>query len=182
MKKTWIIIICVIVIGIGAMGTEREKKTTSNEETQSVETNKPKVTTTLEEMMTSEVTTTREETTIPEETTAPKEAIIAEETIVPEETAEPKVIQKTTEKAVADPTATPVPKKTVIDPTPAPVKEADEQEYHWVLNTNTKKVHYPNCKSVGLMKEHNRAESTLSPEELKKKGYSPCGNCKPFPK
>ena len=58
--------------------------------------------------------------------------------------------------------------------------EDPQLEYHWILNTNTKKVHVPTCNSVKQMKEKNKKESNLSPEELKEKGYEPCKNCNPF--
>lgn len=64
------------------------------------------------------------------------------------------------------------------------VEEAESQavkrEYHWILNTNTKKVHTEKCSSVSDIKEKNKSESDLSPDELKAKGYSACGKCKPF--
>ncbi|MDO4632454.1 MAG: ComEC/Rec2 family competence protein [Eubacteriales bacterium] len=50
---------------------------------------------------------------------------------------------------------------------------------NYVLNTNTKKFHYPDCKSVGQMKEKNRQEYTGTREELIASGYDPCGNCNP---
>lgn len=61
-------------------------------------------------------------------------------------------------------------------------KESAESEskYHWILNTNSKKVHTENCSSVKEMKDKNKEESNLSPEELKKQGYTACGRCKPF--
>ena len=49
----------------------------------------------------------------------------------------------------------------------------------YVCNTHTKKFHYPDCSSVGQMKEENRMDSSLSREELIAAGYSPCGNCRP---
>ena len=55
-----------------------------------------------------------------------------------------------------------------------------KHEYHWILNTSTKKVHTERCSSVSDMKEKNKAESDLSPDELKAKGYTACGKCKPF--
>ena len=171
MKKTWMIMICMIALGVGAVGC-------GSESDDGAATNKAQMITAENDARTSrDVVKASEE----------KEVGVTEKALVEEDQAgfeEPVVVQKSTEKAVADPTPKPASQKTVADPTPTPtpVKEEDEQEYHWVLNTNTMKVHYPNCKSVGLIKDHNRSESTLSPEELKKKGYSPCGNCKPFPK
>lgn len=55
-----------------------------------------------------------------------------------------------------------------------------KHEYHWILNTSTKKVHTERCSSVSDIKEKNKAESDLSPDELKAKGYTACGKCKPF--
>jgi hypothetical protein len=65
-------------------------------------------------------------------------------------------------------------------PVEEPIKEEPKEEYHWILNTNTKKVHIPTCNSVKQMKEKNKKESDLSPEELKSKGYTACKNCNPF--
>lgn len=50
----------------------------------------------------------------------------------------------------------------------------------YVLNTNSKKFHDPNCKSVNKISEKNRQFTTESPENLVANGYSPCGNCKPY--
>ena len=49
----------------------------------------------------------------------------------------------------------------------------------YVLNTNTKKFHKPDCASVSQMKEKNRQFFSGSREELINQGYEPCGNCKP---
>ena len=47
----------------------------------------------------------------------------------------------------------------------------------YVLNTNTKKFHRPQCSSVDQMKEKNRQDSTKSREELVEEGYTPCKRC-----
>lgn len=52
-------------------------------------------------------------------------------------------------------------------------------EASYVLNTNTKKFHYPTCSSVDAMKPENRQDYTGSADELVAMGYSPCGRCKP---
>lgn len=58
--------------------------------------------------------------------------------------------------------------------------EDDEQEgTHYVLNTNTKKFHYPNCGSAKKISEKNRQDYYGTREELIAMGYSPCGNCDP---
>lgn len=58
-------------------------------------------------------------------------------------------------------------------------KAQDSADYTYVLNTKSKKFHFPECKSVRDMKESNKAYSNLSRSELIEQGYSPCGNCKP---
>ena len=58
-------------------------------------------------------------------------------------------------------------------------QEKETQEYTYVCNTNSKKYHYPDCKSVNQMKEENRLFTSLSREELLAEGYEPCGNCNP---
>ena len=55
----------------------------------------------------------------------------------------------------------------------------EKQEITYVLNTNTKRFHYPSCDSVNDMKEKNKQEVTLSRDELIEQGYKPCGRCKP---
>ncbi len=52
-------------------------------------------------------------------------------------------------------------------------------EITYILNTNTKKFHYPYCDSVGQMKEKNKQPFTGSREKVIEMGYSPCGRCNP---
>uniref|UniRef100_UPI000AA89575 Ada metal-binding domain-containing protein n=1 Tax=Clostridium sp. NkU-1 TaxID=1095009 RepID=UPI000AA89575 len=54
---------------------------------------------------------------------------------------------------------------------------AADQEY--VINTNTKKFHLPDCKSAASMKEENRKTYKGSREELIQMGYEPCQSCNP---
>lgn len=49
----------------------------------------------------------------------------------------------------------------------------------YILNTNTKKFHYPTCSSVNRIKDSNKEYYTGSREDLIARGYEPCGNCKP---
>lgn len=49
----------------------------------------------------------------------------------------------------------------------------------YVLNTNTKKFHYPHCSSVKQMADKNRQDATLNREEIIAQGYTPCGRCNP---
>ena len=55
----------------------------------------------------------------------------------------------------------------------------DDSAITYVLNTNTKKFHYPYCDSVNEMKEKNKQVFTGTREEANEMGYSPCGRCKP---
>lgn len=56
---------------------------------------------------------------------------------------------------------------------------AKNTEATYILNTNTKKFHYPDCPSASSMSEKNRKTWEGSREELIEQGYSPCGQCKP---
>lgn len=49
----------------------------------------------------------------------------------------------------------------------------------YILNTNSKKFHYPTCSSVGQMNESNKKDFNGTRDELVSQGYSPCGRCKP---
>lgn len=49
----------------------------------------------------------------------------------------------------------------------------------YVLNTNSKKYHKPDCRYVDSIQENNRENTTLSKKKLEKEGYSPCGSCNP---
>lgn len=47
------------------------------------------------------------------------------------------------------------------------------------INRNSQKFHYPDCPSVGQMKEENKWYFTGTREELIEMGYTPCGRCHP---
>ena len=49
----------------------------------------------------------------------------------------------------------------------------------YVINTNTKKFHRPECESVGDMKEKNKRVTSESREEIIDQGYEPCKRCFP---
>lgn len=61
-------------------------------------------------------------------------------------------------------------------PTNAPV-ETVTQDY--ILNTNTKKFHYPTCSSAKDIKSSNRSDYSGTREEIINQGYKPCGRCHP---
>lgn len=52
-------------------------------------------------------------------------------------------------------------------------------EGKYMLNTKTKKFHLTNCPTTLLIESNNREYSTLTPEELMKLKYKPCGQCHP---
>ena len=53
------------------------------------------------------------------------------------------------------------------------------QEVTYILNTNTKKFHYPSCSSVNSIKDKNKKEFYGTREEAIEAGYAPCGKCHP---
>ncbi len=66
-----------------------------------------------------------------------------------------------------------------ITSAPSSSQTSSEGEADYVLNTNSKKFHYPDCDSVKDMKEYNKQEYSGSRDDLIADGYSPCGSCKP---
>lgn len=77
-------------------------------------------------------------------------------------------------------------KTATVTPTPSPEPEKQEpvtgseaSQADYILNTNTKKFHYPTCSSVNNMKEKNKQEFFGTRDEAISNGYSPCGRCKP---
>lgn len=56
--------------------------------------------------------------------------------------------------------------------------KGDKKETY-ILNTNTKKFHKPDCSSVSGMAESNRKQVKTTRSELIKEGYDPCKNCNP---
>lgn len=116
----------------------------------------------------------------PEPTAEPTAAPTPEPTAVPtpEPTAEP------TAAPTPEPAAAPSPEPTVEpapEPAPAPAPNIDSSsntdELTYVLNTNTHKIHHPNCKSVAKIKAENYATTNKSLDDLLGEGYTKCGNC-----
>ena len=54
-----------------------------------------------------------------------------------------------------------------------------QNQCDYVLNTNTKKFHYPTCNSAKQMKDKNKAYFVGTREEAIARGYDSCGNCHP---
>ena len=68
---------------------------------------------------------------------------------------------------------------TAVQITPESSAPQESQGITYVLNTNTKKFHYPTCSSVNDMKEKNKQIYTGSREEVINMGYVPCKRCNP---
>ena len=49
----------------------------------------------------------------------------------------------------------------------------------YILNTNSRKFHRPDCSSASQISDANREEYTGTREKLIEQGYTPCGYCKP---
>lgn len=60
----------------------------------------------------------------------------------------------------------------------APIQE-EIKGSTYILNTNTKKFHYPSCSSVDQMKEKNKQVYTGNREDIISQGYEPCKRCNP---
>lgn len=101
------------------------------------------------------------------------------------------VVMEVAPAPTPEPTSTPFPTTEPIPdsetdpataPTKEPVSESDvenivENEFTYVLNTSSQKIHHPNCKSVAKIKPENYATTNKSLEELLDEGYTKCGNC-----
>ena len=81
----------------------------------------------------------------------------------------------TTEPEVTSP---PVTQPPATQP-PAVVQQPQQSGSTYVLNTNTKKFHYPDCSSVDSMSEKNKSVYTGTRDEVIAMGYDPCKRCNP---
>lgn len=66
--------------------------------------------------------------------------------------------------------------KSSVSVTPEPEKGKVSEETTYILNTETKKFHLPDCK---LVPENNREDTQKGREELIEEGYNPCKKCNP---
>ena len=55
----------------------------------------------------------------------------------------------------------------------------DKNNFGFIANKNTKKFHFPNCKSVSQIKDSNKEYLSCSRDKAIDNGYEPCKNCKP---
>lgn len=59
------------------------------------------------------------------------------------------------------------------------IAESEKKTQTYILNTNTKKFHRPNCDSVKDIKDKNKKEVESTREEIIAQGYEPCKKCYP---
>ena len=57
--------------------------------------------------------------------------------------------------------------------------EPEKHEMDYIVNVNTGKFHYPDCRGVKQMKESNKRYVTCDRQELLNQGYESCGMCRP---
>jgi len=67
----------------------------------------------------------------------------------------------------------------VTTPKETTTQSSNEPTTSYIANKNTKKFHYPSCRSVDQMKEKNKKYLNCTRDEAISQGYSPCGNCSP---
>ena len=139
-----------------------------------------------EPVVTTTITTAPEKETSGESEIKESTEAINSETTVPEtETTGESGIKESTEATNAETTtateqnsvAESEPKQT--DAVPVQTTEAEKPGQDYVLNTSSKKFHYPSCSSVKDMKEYNKKDYHGTREELIERGYDPWGRCKP---
>lgn len=56
---------------------------------------------------------------------------------------------------------------------------ADSKEQQYILNTNSKKIHLPDCSGAKNISAGNKKEYTGTKDSLLEQGYTACGICKP---
>ena len=66
-----------------------------------------------------------------------------------------------------------------LDDTGSSTDAGQVGQERYVLNTNSKKFHLPDCSGAQSMSETNRKDYTGSRQALIDQGYAPCGICKP---
>lgn len=114
---------------------------------------------------------------------APTVTVAPVETYEQVATPEPEVVPTPTVKS--EPTVTPVTTNSEVYQTPskntikAQSTNNSSVTLTYILNTNTHKFHYPDCRSVKQMKDKNKKEYSGTREEIIQMGYDPCQNCNP---
>lgn len=74
-------------------------------------------------------------------------------------------------------TQTTTKKPTTTKPATTHSSNSGSSESDYILNTNSKKIHYPGCSAVKRMSDANKREYTGSIDSLYSQGYTTCGIC-----
>ena len=69
--------------------------------------------------------------------------------------------------------------ESALTPTADEPPRSTAQVQTYILNTNSKKFHLPDCAGVSSIKEKNRQEYTGDRQTLIDQGYAPCKTCNP---
>lgn len=91
----------------------------------------------------------------------------------------------TTTTTTAEATTTAAETTTAATEPPAPAQEETPAEqpaanvFTYVINTDSRKFHYPSCSRAKEISDANRSEYTGTRDDLIAQGYDPCGTCKP---
>ncbi|MEE3400317.1 MAG: DNA/RNA non-specific endonuclease, partial [Eubacterium sp.] len=93
--------------------------------------------------------------------------------VAEEASSESKVTEDTNVQAATESTT----ETTVESSSSSSSSDFADQERTYILNTNTKKVHLPDCRSVKDMADHNKEECVGTLNDIKNKGYTPCKRC-----
>lgn len=70
-----------------------------------------------------------------------------------------------------------IPETALADITDMVSAPSDVGEFTYVLNTSTKKIHLPACKSAAQIKEENKKGTDRKISDLTAEGYSVCKLC-----
>lgn len=115
-------------------------------------------------------TNIKKQTEVPAKTPKPTSKALNTSSPTKKPTTEPTAVA--TQKPTENPTQVPTQK-------PTEASQETPRTYTYILNTKTKKFHYPGCRDVDKIKSENKKTFNGTREEVIKKGYSPCGHCHP---
>lgn len=123
-----------------------------------------------------QTTATPETTAAPETTKAPETTAAPETTEAPQTTSAPETTEPPQTEAPTEEQTEAAAERSM----PTEQTELEQQvQCTYILNTNSKKFHYPDCSSVDEMSEKNKKETTATREEIIAQGYVPCKRCNP---
>ena len=72
-----------------------------------------------------------------------------------------------------------LPQRNMAEDKTTEISQENGLEMTYILNNNSLKFHYPDCKSVPKIKDKNKEEVKTTRDELIKRGYEPCKICNP---